>query len=58
MVSGARGEDGNWRPSLRRVRLASAKALPLASLFGVLVGAPATNAFGTWEQLGVNGTHF
>ena len=25
---------------------------------GVWGGAPATNAFGTWEQLGVNGTHF
>ena len=56
-VPGARGGDGNWHPSLWRVRLASAKALSLA-IEGVWGGAPATNAFGTWEQLGVNGTHF
>ena len=57
-VFGARGVDGNWRPSLRRVRLTSPKALSLAIVGGVWGRAPATNAFGTWEQLGMNGTHF
>ena len=45
-VSGAWGEDGNWRPSLQRVRLASAKALSIA-IGGVWGGAPAANAFGS-----------
>ena len=30
----------------------------LPRYWGVWGGAPATNAFGTWEQLGVNGAHF
>ena len=45
-VFGAWGEDGNWRPSLQRVRLASAKALSLA-IGGGLGRSPRSQRF--WD---------